>query len=318
VAHLHPAPSEIIVVDNAPAGGETRHLVAQIPSVRYVLEPRPGLSAARNTGITESTGDLIAFTDDDAMPEAGWLGALQRGLTDPAIACVTGATKPYEVVTAAQQAFEEYWSFDRGPEQKRFDPSFLSGARWRYPKVWEIGGGGNMIVRRSAFEAVGGFDERLGAGAAGCSEDTELFYRFLAEGYSCSYRPDAVIYHEHRQDELELRRQLYSYMKGHSASLLMQLQRYPSHWSNLGRLAWTLPYGYLRLLAIGLLRGFGPRQRTILAEARGCVAGVKWFVGHRTPVVPMVTPKVASTGTTIAPPGSGPSHPDGAVRQGAR
>lgn len=62
--NLTVAPREILVVDSAPSSDATRNLVAQLPNVRYVLEPLPGLSRARNTGVAHTSGDLIAFTDE--------------------------------------------------------------------------------------------------------------------------------------------------------------------------------------------------------------------------------------------------------------
>ena len=88
-----------------------------------------------------------------------------------------------------------------------------------------------MAFRREAFERVGLFDERLGAGAAGCSEDSELWYRLLAEGHQCRYAPTAVVFHYHRTHWEELRHQTYSYMRGHVAALFFQFDRY-RHWGN--------------------------------------------------------------------------------------
>ena len=73
-------PGEIVVVDNAPSDDATRDVVASAPGVRYVLEPRPGLSVARNTGIRASRGGVIAFTDDDAEPHRAWTGQVARAM----------------------------------------------------------------------------------------------------------------------------------------------------------------------------------------------------------------------------------------------
>ena len=58
--------------------------------------------------------------------------------------------------------------------------------------MWKVGAGANMAFRRNVFDLVGLFDERLGAGAAGCSEDSEIWYRILANQLQIRYEPRAV------------------------------------------------------------------------------------------------------------------------------
>jgi hypothetical protein len=72
--------SEIVVVDNAPATSTTADVVAAFPGVRYVPEPRPGLSYARNRGVLEAHGEIVAFTDDDILVDPQWLAALATDL----------------------------------------------------------------------------------------------------------------------------------------------------------------------------------------------------------------------------------------------
>jgi cellulose synthase/poly-beta-1,6-N-acetylglucosamine synthase-like glycosyltransferase len=60
---------EILVIDNCPSTNETKDLAASFPKIKYVLETRPGLDFARNTALEQATGDVIAFTDDDAVAE---------------------------------------------------------------------------------------------------------------------------------------------------------------------------------------------------------------------------------------------------------
>ncbi|TDI99034.1 MAG: glycosyltransferase, partial [Deltaproteobacteria bacterium] len=72
---LDSARYEVIVVDNN-SNDSTPDVVARFPSVRYVFEPEQGLSAARNAGIRAASSDIIAFIDDDAEADPGWLQAL--------------------------------------------------------------------------------------------------------------------------------------------------------------------------------------------------------------------------------------------------
>ncbi|MFD2816573.1 glycosyltransferase family 2 protein [Paracoccus aerius] len=69
---------DIVVVDNGP-DPETEAVTRRNPGVRYVQEPRPGLSRARNAGIAVARGDVAVFVDDDVRPEPGWIEPLLAG-----------------------------------------------------------------------------------------------------------------------------------------------------------------------------------------------------------------------------------------------
>ncbi len=281
LSSLSQRPEQILVVDNAPADDATRSLVAQMPGIQYVLEPRPGLSVARNTGIRHSTGDIIAFTDDDAIVHPDWSIRLQQGFDDPKVMAVTGLMLPAELETEAQLIFHRGsggpgWGY-RG---LTFDQRFFEEMKHRGVPVWRIGAGANMAFRRKAFELVGYFDERLGAGASGCSEDSELWYRILADGWICRYEPAAVIYHYHRSDLDGLKQQAYQYMRGHVAALLVQFANY-KHWGNLRRLFIALPRYYAKRLLREFVIGFEPKRSSIFLEIVGCLAGVKFYIDNK-------------------------------------
>ncbi|MBE9178455.1 glycosyltransferase [Oculatella sp. LEGE 06141] len=276
----HP-PSEIVVVDNAPASDTTRQQVAQMPGIRYVVEPRPGLSIARNTGIEHSTGEIIAFTDDDVQVHPDWIKRLQQGFHDPKVMVVTGLVLPVELDTKAQLLFEKRWGFSRGYQPLVFDQQFFEQTQHRGVPVWHIGAGANMAIRRQAFDLVGDFDERLGAGASGCSEDSELWYRVLAAGWSCRYEPTAVVYHQHRRDLQGLGYQLHQYMRGNAASLLIQFAE-SGHWGNLHRLFVSKPIYYLKVLPRQLLKQLLKNEfETGLIEVTGLLSGVLFYLKNR-------------------------------------
>ena len=73
---------QIMVVDNCPLNDETKQLVAKYPRVQYVLEKIPGLDVARNTALRSSTTEVVAFIDDDAVPDHNWLRALLANFND--------------------------------------------------------------------------------------------------------------------------------------------------------------------------------------------------------------------------------------------
>ena len=275
----HP-PQEIIVVDNLPSKDKTRQLVSQMSGIGYIPEPRPGLSVARNTGIRHSTGNIVAFTDDDVVVHPDWITRLQQSFQNHRVMAVTGLVLPAELETESQLIFEGLEIFSFGYRPKTFDQKFFQATKHQGVPVWRIGAGANMAFRRQVFELVGNFDDRLGAGASGCSEDSELFYRVLAEGWTCRYEPTAVVYHYHRRELDDLRQQMHQYMRGHVVALLIQFANY-THWGNLRRLFLSLPRLYTRLFLVDLLKGFEPRRSMLLAQVLGCLAGVKFYLQNR-------------------------------------
>ena len=272
-SHRH---REIIVVDNASSDGRTR-AAAQAAGVTYVFEPRPGLDIARNTGARSATSEIVAYTDDDVVLHDRWLERLCAAFDDEAVMAVTGLVLPAELATDAQRQFERYWCFGRGYRRIDFGPAFFASDRTRGCHAWEIGAGASMAFRRDCFSSVGMFDERLDVGAAGCSGDSEYWHRVLSRGFVCRYEPSAVAFHVHRRDAKALQRQIFAYMRGHTAALLVQFER-TGNWGNIRRLALTLPYEYgRRVLRYLVVRG-GARDATLSQEIAGCIAGVWYYL----------------------------------------
>jgi GT2 family glycosyltransferase len=279
VAALSFQPAEIVVVDNGSRREETRRVASKFERVRYVVEPGPGLSRARNTGVRSSSSPLIAFTDDDILVSPDWLWHLADALRDPLVVAASGLVFPAELRTRAQILFEqEFGGFNQGYQPRLYGPDFIAGAKHKAPPVWSICAGGNMIVRRATFDSVGLFDERLGAGAAGCSEDSEFWYRILANGGTCAYAPAAAVHHYHREDLESLRQQIFMYMRGHVAALLVQFARF-RHWNNVHRILVELPLDYLGMLLRAAIYG-DKRNLVLLASARGSAAGIWFWLRH--------------------------------------
>jgi len=271
---------EILVVDNCPRSPATRRLVEQYVQVRYVLEPRQGLDVARNTGIRQSRGQIVAFADDDVEVHPEWIARMTECFSDSNVMAATGLVLAAELETEAQWLFEQCWGFNRGYRVFTYDRQYFDKFKgWGVP-TWLIGAGANMAFRREAFSEVGYFDERLDVGAAGCSGDSELWYRLLASGFSCRYEPKAVALHYHRREMADLKNQLYYYMRGHTAALLIQFEKH-RHWGNLLRFFVLLPLYYVKIVAKGLRGGFEARHRFLPAEWAGCVSGVLFFLRNR-------------------------------------
>jgi GT2 family glycosyltransferase len=204
-----------------------------------------------------------------------WIARLAAPFAEPEVACVTGLVLPADLASEAACLFEfGIGGFGSGkmPLRRCFDDAYLRTAWWRPPDVWKMGAGANMAMRRSAFAEVGLFDPRLGAGASGCSEDSEFWFRLLHAGHVCLYDPASVVFHHHRDDRPSLFRQLRAYARGHVVALFVQFaqDRRPAH---LIRAFAIMPWYYLKLV----FRALRERDRDLLAIVRpqflGCLEG---------------------------------------------
>jgi len=217
---------EVVVVDNAPSNQETRdcfvRLVGDDRRFRYVCEPGPGLSRARNRGLAEARARRVAFTDDDVQVDPWWIEGILAGFArDPQAGCVTGLVPPAELDDPAQQFFDRRYSWAAHMEGRVFDLADRRDDSPLYPYSAGIfGTGANFAVDRDLLLGLGGFDEALGAGTpAGGGEDLDAFVRVLQAGRSLVYEPSAVVWHVHRADARALRRQLFYYGVGLTAFL---------------------------------------------------------------------------------------------------
>lgn len=276
LARLPDDGQEILVVDNCPSTDATQALVRSYPHVRYVREERPGLNVARNRALREARHPIVAFTDDDAAPDPGWLRALVANFEDQLVLCATGLTMPLELKTEAQEWFERYSPFGKGFTRNVFD-----GTARNPLAVGRVGAGANMAMRRSAVAIVGPFDEALDAGTPTHSGgDHEMFARILSAGYRIVYDPAALNWHRHRRTWKELRLALHGYGVGVYATFFRHLLS--GEWSVV-KLAWGwLYHDQLPALARALLRRPGSVPiDLLLAELRGCAAGPSAYLTSR-------------------------------------
>jgi len=165
------------------------HGAPSLPGVQVIERERPGgAGAARNTGANAATGELICFIDDDALAPPHWLSALADGAArHPGAGILGGPVRPLYEAPPPRTCPRHDLSggvLDEASEEIEID------------EVW----GCNMAVRRSAMEALGGFDEHLRL-----SEDWDFGRRLIAAGGRIVYLPDAWIEHRRLADDLHVR-----------------------------------------------------------------------------------------------------------------
>jgi glycosyltransferase involved in cell wall biosynthesis len=272
-------PREIIVVDNASRDQGTRAVVLAA-GASYVREDRPGLDIARNSGARRANSEIVAYTDDDVILHRHWLERLVTAFDSPQIAAVTGLVLPAELTTEAQVHFETYWSFGQGYHRQDFDATrFAAHADGVFP-AWKVGAGASMAFRREVFDRVGYFDERLDVGQAGCSGDSEFWYRLLAKGGSCRYEPSSVAFHFHRRTMEGLSRQIFHYMRGHAAALLVQYERTGIAMNRTQALR-RMPGWYASRLWARLFGRESPQDRFLREEILGYLSGLLFYYRNR-------------------------------------
>jgi glucosyl-dolichyl phosphate glucuronosyltransferase len=184
---------EVLVVDNN-STDQTRNVVDDFSRTergrfRYLFESEQGLSCARNCGIRGSRGQVLAFTDDDAIVEPDWLWNLTAeickgewiGSGGRIVPQWPGPVPSWLCVNDAD-TMGPFVAFDLGSKE----------AVLRRPPY-----GANMAFRKDAFERYGYFRSDLGRSGSNLEgrEDLEFGNRLLATGERLRYEPDAVVYH---------------------------------------------------------------------------------------------------------------------------
>ncbi len=217
---------EVVVVDND-RDHEAFHTAftaafAGEPRVRWVHEPRQGLSFARNAGLQAARGEITVFTDDDVLVDHRWLERLVAAFdAAEGVACVTGGILPAEQETRAQVWLEEYGGFHKGFQRQIFNDTTHRRDTPLYPyDSGQFGSGANMAFRTAVLRELGGFAVDLGAGTpAYGGEDLDVLRRTITAGHTIVYEPAALMWHHHRRSDEALRRQMYRYGVGLSATV---------------------------------------------------------------------------------------------------
>jgi glycosyltransferase involved in cell wall biosynthesis len=219
-------PFEVVLVDNAPSSDMTKKAIlaefGDEPRIRYVCEPKPGLSCARNRGITEARAEIIAFTDDDVRVDPWWLEGIVRGFEQADdVACVTGLAQSAKLDNAVQLYFDQRAAWGAICERRVFDLTENRDDSPLYPySAGVFGTGANFAMTRNCLKELGGFNQALGAGTpCGGGEDLDVFIRTVLAGHRIVYEPTAIVSHVHRSGLDELSKQMTAYGSGCTAAL---------------------------------------------------------------------------------------------------
>ncbi len=204
ISLIHTGPDvELIIVDN----NSTDHTKQVVDSffplcpnpLRYVCEPRVGLSHARNKGIVEARGAIVAFVDDDVDFTEGWLNEMLKAFrSHPEVSCVGGNSIPKFETTIPEWMTEDNF---------RLYGSTGSGSQDRPMKFPEHPFGLNMAFRNGVFKQVGNFNAALGRIKTSLlsNEEAELFYRINKADLKVYYASKALLYHRIPADRLDKR-----------------------------------------------------------------------------------------------------------------
>lgn len=184
---------EVLIVDNN-SRDNTKQIVERFHDegnarLRYIFEPRQGLSFARNAGIEAAKGEFILFTDDDVIVDPNWLSELADAFLQHGADCAGGKILPV-------------WPGER--------PSWLSARNEYALAILDYGDdlrelkiedpplfGANIAFSRRILQLVGSFNTSLGrmGGKLYCSEDTEIYARILQSNAKIIYQPRAIVHH---------------------------------------------------------------------------------------------------------------------------
>jgi GT2 family glycosyltransferase len=154
--------------------------------VRVVQELAPGPGAARNRGVAEAAGDILAFIDADCRAHPGWLtSALRKVQSSPDKTVFGGDVQIWREDPKAYSALEAYESVFAYRFQLYIEKQGFSGT-------------GNLVVRRQDFYEIGPFK------GIQYAEDIEWGRSVRAAGYKLEYAPEMIVYHPARKSLGEL------------------------------------------------------------------------------------------------------------------
>ena len=171
---------EVIVVDDG-STDQTGAIAEEYPQFKIIHQPNRGLSAARNVGMAAATGEIVAYTDSDAMPDPHWLTYVALKFTSTDFVGIGGPNLPPP---------EEDWRANCVAAAPGSPTHILLD-----DETAEHIPGCNMAFRKDALAEVGGFDPTYTA----AGDDVDICWRLQALGYKLGFSPAAIVWHHRRK-----------------------------------------------------------------------------------------------------------------------
>lgn len=182
---------EVIVVDGPSTDGTSDYLQREwAGKVRIAHCPEANLSMSRNIGIDHASGEVVAFIDDDGIPEPDWLDELARAYRDPRVGAVGGFVRDHTGVSFQTRHIVS--ARDGRSEVLLDDPAAVPAAT---PGAFKVPGmiGVNSSFRRRVLHEVGGFDQEY----AYYLDETDVIFRVVDAGYQVLMQPTAEVHHKY-------------------------------------------------------------------------------------------------------------------------
>ncbi|MEP4077775.1 glycosyltransferase [Haloferula sp.] len=206
---------EVVVVDDGSNDGTPDFIEREFPQVRLVRIEHGGLSAARNAGAEAAKGEILAFTDDDCEPDAAWLAEIAPCFAKGWDAAGGPNLPPppsnrTEAVVAAAPGAASHVMLD--DDEAEHVP------------------GCNLLVRRSAYFDIGGFDPAFRT----AGDDVDFCWRLRDSGYRIGFSPTSFVWHHRRPSLRGYLKQQIGY--GHAEAMLMR--KHPQRFSPSGDAMW--------------------------------------------------------------------------------
>jgi len=257
---------DVIVVDNA-SDDDAARPIADAWSARYIREPVIGLSRSRNRGARYSEADIVAFIDDDAVPNTDWLCNLIEEFSDPNVMAVTGLISP---TNPSSVGFEQYFH----ARQQRREVDSSTDDWFALANFGGIGDGANMAFRRKVFDSWDGFNERLGLGTTVCgSEEHNAYFELIKRGHRVVFTPRSVVRHPFPETSDDARKRSSRYVEAGCAYMARLFIEEPAYRRHL--------LTFLRKALTRRMRTRGNPRLTSWQEFRAFVRGVRLYWHYR-------------------------------------
>jgi GT2 family glycosyltransferase len=213
-------PFEVIWIDNGSTdetAGIIKSAISSQPHMKYHFCGQPGLGRARDFGWRQSTGRIVAFTDDDCYPEQGFVDSILEVFEErPALGCSGGRILLHNPAHAGV-------TLDERTEQRVYPPgTFLAAGSVQ---------GANLVFRREALEAIGGIDPELGHGTPFPCEDIDAATAASMAGYEVMFDPRFAVRHDHGRSDADVPKLFEAYDLGRGAYYAKYMLRTDTRWA---------------------------------------------------------------------------------------